>query len=376
MKFSLGVFLTLAGVVPHGVAAEDAIRPAIEAAQQFDKLSKEPQEHKRLQKQAEERGSVSDFYTSSGTLSPFSKQIEHTEAPEIGFFPEEKRPESEAEEEAQPETENTARDPMAEIARLLKENLKEMKAEKEKAENSRESKTFASRDDVIKQYGDPTQRTPVLGVKDAPLPFKGMMAAKELGDEMLFHEYAKQYVHYITDVQGTTDSVMKAVNNVMRDEGLLPGGDRNAPAPAAEESIDEGKVREEIRKAIVNYPVDPYGEVDVYVFLKGDSKNSELMLPELDTFSRTIKANEKVRFAALMLDAGKKEELQAIQKKYNLSFELHGGAQMAKKLGVKGTPTLVFVPRNLKKKMVVEEGYRRYFFLDEVLMHMQGRKGA
>lgn len=334
----------------------------------------EPNTDQKLapKKEKEKRGSVSDFYSErgEGVLSIYSDQLQMTTKPEVGYFPEREKEEKAKKEESQPI------EAVDIIANLLKEAIAKITNDKSLA-NSRISEAPKTREDILAQYGDPTERTPVYGVKDAPKPYQAMMAAAEAGDEELLRAYTKQYVMYLKGVQERTATVMQNVNQAMAEEKMLPGqkpGTTQAGDVVVmqEEQIDEAKIRKEIRDVIKGQPVDPYGEVDVYVFIKTDSKNSDQMLPELDVFEKSIKKDPKVRMAVLAIDNPSQAVLDEYKKKNNIKFNILPGAELAKQVGIKGVPSTVFATHN-SKKMVMEQGYRRYFFLDEYVRHMQGK---
>lgn len=142
------------------------------------------------------------------------------------------------------------------------------------------------------------------------------------------------------------------------------------------DNFDEKKARLEVRAAIkASIPADTYGEVDIYFFFRPKDRNSLLILPEVqavyDKYQAQIKSG-KVKFLAVSLDALDGSALGTFTEKNQISFPITSGMSLAKKLEIKGYPTTVFVARN-SGKAVYEEGFRRSFYMDEVLGLMQGR---
>lgn len=84
-----------------------------------------------------------------------------------------------------------------------------------------EEKSLTKSEDIVKQFGDPNVEAPVLAKDDAPLPFQGMMAALDAGDDKLAFQYAKKYVRYVRNLQNRTKEATIYQKLAMQEEGII-----------------------------------------------------------------------------------------------------------------------------------------------------------
>jgi hypothetical protein len=302
---------------------------------------------------------VLNFYTKDAALTIFGNDVETTATPELGYAPAEKTKKSE-------EKNETAAQPPAATPAKVTQTLDDVRAE------------LKTPDDILKKFGNPDEELSIPGRDDAPLPFRGMMAALEVDNRELAQKYAKQYVKYLKKVQNKTDKVMAVVNQAMGEEGMISANELDSLDDSEEPKDleqDEGKLRQEVKDAVKErVPQDPFGEVDVYFFFKMDDEGSKLMIPEIESFYSSVKDDSKVRFIALSLDNPTKEDIQEFTETYKIKFPVKSGMALAKKLNVTGVPTTLIVPHNAASRMIVEPGFRRAFYIEEVVSLMKGEK--
>jgi hypothetical protein len=304
---------------------------------------------------------VLNFYPKDAALTVFGSDVETTATPELGYAPATKTKKSEEKDKSLEQPAAAAPAP-ARVTQTLDDVRAELKTP----------------DDILKKFGDPDAELTIPGREDAPLPFRGMMAALEVDNRELAQKYAKQYVKYLKKVQTKTDKVMAVVNQAMGEEGMAPPNSLDSIENIPDEKDleqDEGKLRQEVKDAVKErVPQDPFGEVDVYFFFKMDDEGSKLMIPEIDAFYASFKDDSKVRFVALSLDNPSKEDIQEFAETYKIKFPIKSGMTLAKKLNVTGVPTTLIVPHNATSRMVVENGFRRSFYIEEVVSLMKGEK--
>lgn len=82
-----------------------------------------------------------------------------------------------------------------------------------------------SEKDLVNTYGNPFAELPINSQDNAPLPFKGMMAALEAGNADLAKAYAKQYVWYVKNLKQRTNAAIQFIEAAEKDLGATKGGD-------------------------------------------------------------------------------------------------------------------------------------------------------
>jgi len=303
-----------------------------------------------------------NFYPQNSAKTIFVDQGKATNSPEIGYF--------------------ESKNKKAEIAAIAA-TIQIKTSENQSSQKQNDKELPKTKDAIAKMYGDPEAEVIVPGREDAPGPFRAMMASLEMGDAELAQKYAQQYVKYLKSVQTRTDSVMALVNKAMTSEGMLKkenveNDDSIDIAKLSEaqntENFDEEKARKDIRSALKGtVPQDPFGEVDIYFFFQMDDENSRLMLPEIRTFYESIKDNSKIKFIALSLDNASREDIKEYSDTFDIKFPIRGGMTLAKKLNVSAVPMTLIMTHNSPQKVVVEKGFRRSFYLEEVANLMVGK---
>lgn len=149
---------------------------------------------------------LSPFLPSSNVRTIFAGEVETAPAPDIVYFRPTKIHKKEKEEEKKQQG----------LARLSGsseiKDKDDVNAERLEFQKKIDSITP---EDLIAKYGDPDKKFPILAQPNAPAPFKGMMAALEIGDQELARRYARQYAEYMKGLSKRTDEVANLVQSVM-----------------------------------------------------------------------------------------------------------------------------------------------------------------
>ncbi len=296
-------------------------------------------------------------------------------------------------------------------------------------------KEAAVHDELVKQHGDPKLDPPINVVDNAPKPFKAMMAALDAGDDQLAFSYARQYVRYLKRLQDRTGKVMGFVglagerekmfgenewqsseqfdkyrgvlekdleqepelaNSATaeldeRTRALLEDAERaeaagiskveerrkaarsaNAPKSVAVDSKQEAADRLKVRQAMAGkIQPAPGGEVDVVYFFSPRESLGLQMLSEVDALNQKVRSDPAVRVTAYWLGTVEPELLQKL--KGTFTVQLKDGNDLAARYKVAGTPSTLFIARRTGR-VSVEEGYRRFFYLDEIFGLLKGRR--
>lgn len=281
---------------------------------------------------------------------------------------------------------------------------------------------------IVSEFGDPTGDGALNVAPDAPMPFKGMMAAFHSGNKELAFQYARQFVRYLKNFEGRMDDVSGAINAAMVSEGMMTKeeaktyseskkfmgfvnkdlaernkngltvagldpklqamlsqardaefgedpadnsgeGLPNAPAPG----FDENKARADVRNGLIKkLPADPFGEVEIFFFFKSRDEISRQMLADVEQLNLELKASGKAKLVGLALDRMTDADIADLRNQFKLTFPISNGLAVAKQMQLKGYPTTVVIAKNTKQA-VVEEGLRRFYYLDELVRVIQGR---
>lgn len=277
-------------------------------------------------------------------------------------------------------------------------------AEQQAREEGRE---LSPTERVLIQYGDPSKPAPVKAVENAPTPFKGMMAALDADNEELAFAYARQWVRYIRDVQDTTRKVVSVSEVAMEREGmsapsalddnpykyllsneegeaakLIDGGpkptqlsdkakDVLAKAQVAENRANLAGTAAEAESKVPEYPSDPKGEVDVYVFI--DTKDQGARRTVAITkraVERRAAGTDLVRLRYFLLNKPSALEIASLRD-ISGGLPFVDGAALARQFAIK-EPTTLLVTRN-SGQMVEQKAIKGERSLDEILRQMMAR---
>ncbi|MBN8549125.1 MAG: hypothetical protein J0M12_07420 [Deltaproteobacteria bacterium] len=309
----------------------------------------------------------------------------------------------------------------------LSKEEEEVPAEAALKKEEEKKKELNTPEDIEKEYGNWNEDEKILAQDSAPAPFKAMMAAMQIGDEELGFKYARKYVRYLRDMRERATDSVGMIGKAMELEKMLPPGswadseqfdkaerlkrneikeagledrestriakldsktkamldraqeaeemEANPKQPEAQQApaLSEQAQRAEYRRALSGkVPVDPKGQVDVYFFFRANDAASLEMVPEVEAFYRAVALKAGVNFIASPLESMSPDVIRAFREQTNSSFPIKNGQRLVRELGVKSTPTLVFISPSTAKA-VIEEGKRSFLYLDELSKMMRGQ---
>lgn len=278
------------------------------------------------------------------------------------------------------------------------------------------------RDTLVSEYGDPALDPEIPVVKDAPTPFRAMMASLDAGEDELAFQYARQYVRHVRNLQERGNRVVGLIGQGLEREGLLePGSWQSAPqyardrnlleqdqnkiasnnsnskldektrallekATAAEDAtlvpketmppnvveFDEDLEREKVRVSLIGkVPVDPQGKVDIYFFFRPQDSKSVEMAKELQFLYAATKDDPNVNLMAVTLDVVSNGTLEKFRNHTTATYPIRNDGKLSKIFGVKDSPTTMFVAQSSGKARQ-ELGARKFYYLEELLRAMKG----
>lgn len=134
----------------------------------------------------------------------------------------------------------------------------------------------------------------------------------------------------------------------------------------------EAEDRLQVRQAMAGKVAPaPGGEIDIAMFFSPNETLGVQMLSEIDALYQKVRSDPRVKFNVFWLGTINPEQEQKLRGTY--TFPLKDGNDVAKRYKVSGTPSTIYLARRTGR-VYVEEGYRRFFYLDEVFGLMQGRR--
>ncbi|MBX7145097.1 MAG: hypothetical protein K1X79_11650 [Oligoflexia bacterium] len=348
------------------------------------------------------------FFGKNAASTVFSPRVEYKVKPEIQYFPATHK-QSEEEEELTPEQ--------------VVVSGKSDEAKKVDLTNS---------EGIIEAFGDPGEDDKILAEEKAPPSYKGMMAALELGDRKLAWKYARRYARRVRELGSRSTYIMGLTGKAFEREGVLPkDGWQSSPqfseqqklldedlkesgaleaeksriakldpstraflqqAQEAEEksgaasldtpkvaeqpasaAADEATARAQVRSVLAGkVPVDPKGLVDIYFFLRPRDSASLAAAAEVEKFFREASLKPGVHFVGLTMEAANPIEVDDFRRRTGVTFSIQSGGALASQFRLRNSPVTIFVTQTTSK-VVIEEGARPAYYLDEVLRLMQGR---
>jgi len=352
------------------------------------------------------------FFPKDGALTTFSDAIELTPQKEIVLL--------------RPKVEKAKKEDSKEATQSKEGNFaREALDKKEGDRHIEQPKTQA---EILATYGDPTKPYPVAAVDQAPAPFKGLVAALNLGDEELAFKYAIQYARYQEQHHIQNQKIVGFLGQAKRKEGMLPEGswpdsdkykdyaylrdmelegfddsgqsnsdsynqtiDLKAKQIIARlkaakndlfddrkkeikqelnqwEQSERNKARSELAGRV---PIDPKGEVAIYYFFRPYDEVAIEMAKEIDKLNKLVKQYKHVRLVGMGVGANGANVLQSFVTENKFSFPVVDGNVLSKTLALKSLPATVFVTSNGKSH--VQEGLNNVFYLDELRKIMQGK---
>jgi hypothetical protein len=355
----------------------------------------------------EAAGTGSGFFEKGSVRDVFGPEMRTAQAPEIKYFP--VQPPKEAPQPvpaaaSQPlDSAKAAASP--EVAPSM--DLDPLAQEKDPVEL-----------ELIKNYGDPDRESPIKAIDNAPAPFKGMMAALEAKRQDVALRYARQYVRHLKNLRERSEQVMGLTNTALEKEAAdseaaaqkllqsdrevdsqaralienagqlkdsskdsgqdteafgfkepTSGGLRDS-APMATEAGERELVR---RKYAGKLPVDPQGKVDIYFFFQPSDPASLQMAAEIEKLYRAAKGRGNVNLIGMSSTPLTPSQEKSLRAKAGVSFPIADGSKLQEIFEVTSYPTTVLVSQSTSQSHV-ETGFKRSFYLDEMLKLMEGKK--
>jgi len=298
-----------------------------------------------------------------------------------------------------------------------------LKLNEDSLELNQGSKKLSAKEELVNKYGNPNIDKIVKAQEDSPEPFKAMVESYSRGEKELAYQYARQYVKYISDLKKVTNDVIGLQGQALIQESVLPKGawpndQRFKPfeqyrtdieaegipekGESYEVNIDQESLElldqlnndefklfdketskeEEIRlrakaKAYLIERIPSFGDVpiDVLFFFDVEDEKSRLAAKELNKLYKFSKNNlkQKYNFAGLSIKKLEKGEKDLFKAKSKIQVPIIEGSVLAKNLKISKTPSYVFISRN-DGRSYIESGIRSYFYLEELLKLLEGRK--
>lgn len=345
------------------------------------------------------------FFKKNAAQTTFGHKLAWDKAPPLEYFPVVRRMEDEME-------------------------LEEGAKQPTRTEDASKKKFLPTAESIIEEYGNPTGDAHVLAQPDAPAPFKGLMAALEIGNEKLAYQFARQWARYISSVNQRTMMVTGLTGLAMKREGHIDDGTwaddpqfkqyrhlldedlqeqksiearkpaasvarldqkanellqrarydleeeavpaangfTNLTTPQDEERIERQKARGQFSGSV---PLDPEGKVAIFFFLRLRDNNSLAMAPAIEALYRSVATDARITFTAVSLESVSADEVRSFQAKTSTTFPITQGEMLAQAFNVRSSPTSVFVTATTNAA-VTNEGVRSFFYLDELLNAMRG----
>lgn len=296
------------------------------------------------------------FFAKGSATTPYSEPIESMKRSEYDYFPQPEKQERET--------------PRPMLKPEPKKSIKTAKAE--------DPSKPPTKDEILAEFGDPTKAFPVRAIDDAPLPFRGFIRALGAGHEDLAKQYAKQFLDYNSAVAETSSKAQGYYREILQDQGRIKLSP-SLPSPAGiiekdDESFNEQEARLNARKAIQgSVPVDKQGQVDVYYFIDITEKASLKMIPELEKLHLRSEKDKNLSMTVFLSKPVEPKLLQELATKYKVNFPIMDGQEFVGALKIERSPTLVMVART-SQQMITEEGLKKFYYLDELVNAMQGKR--
>ena len=289
---------------------------------------------------------------------------------------------------------------------------------------------LSPRQEIIQRNGDPSERQPLRVQEDAPPPFRGMVEALDVGDDKLAYAYAKQWMRYMNryremldqvngwvaaagentgyfdedDIDPKYDPYREFAETVEGDEDLIEEDETLTTAEVRERVLEE-QTQRFFEKAKIYHEAsaserledDSYNEVIerakarkllknmkpkikretegvlVYFFFRPKDKESVKMLPVAEELYQMSLEDERIKFQAFTFEHTVAGELDMLRYRTNTTFPIEYGGLLVNSFKLTEVPTTVVVGLTTKQSYF-EEGARSFYYLDEFLKAMLGRK--
>jgi len=296
----------------------------------------------------------------------------------------------------------------------------------ESAPERPEASVPTSREEIIKSFGSPEELEPIKAIDDAPRPFKGMMAAIQIGDERLAWEYARKYTRYVKDVQDATGKAVGLQAKAMEIEGVVDGegwtgserfkkydkylnqdlaiedrakiegedqGSLLVHLPAQlqseithrehfkeSESQDLLKNEEALRvqtRAILSrrIPGNRAAKLEILFFLTPGQSDSLLMGREMESIHKLATEHDQINFVAVSNTDLIPSKIKRFKYSAKATYPVMPYLAFSEVVELpRSTPALVFIS-SANREVIVEQGLRKAFYVKELINIMLGGAG-
>lgn len=231
---------------------------------------------------------------------------------------------------------------------------------------------------LLEQFGDPTKDTALRTVDEAPLPFKGMMAALDAGDEGLAQQYAEQFQRYTEKLQRSNLTAVNLLGDAARQREL-----------AAQQQLDDARLRaglhgqndsEKLKQSrpsvgvewAAGLPVDPDGKVQVFLFFSSSDARSGAAAREVEALAAKARSDKRIQIVGVAADMMGSQAAIDFKNRYEISFPVIADTPLANAMGVRNLPSIAFVSPKTQQT-VVKEGVLRSNELLKIVDFIQGR---
>ncbi len=289
-----------------------------------------------------------------------------------------------------------------------------------------------TRDEIIEAIGDPSEDTPLKAVESAPPGFQGMLASLQAGDQELALSYARQYVRYVKSVGDQLTTVSRISRVARQLEGMAPppgeedegsdeyaelvrkdlekirgesedglyisqldpqakallnkaaeqerrGMPRATAVPSREEQFptgfepdfNEAKERMKVRQSLAsrNIPIDRNGEAQIFLFFNPSDKKSRVMAQQVEILK--ARTSDITVEGVVPWEGFTGPEAVKFAEAEKITFPIKGNLKLFARLGITEYPSTVVVAPSTGK-FVLEEGFRPFYYLDELVKAVQG----
>jgi hypothetical protein len=321
------------------------------------------------------------WFNEGAATTVFAKEPEKSESPDVGFYKEKK--------------DRPTQDPLIQQVGLQNQNGKPLDATKQPPFDTRK----ASPDQLLAFYGNPNEESPLTPDEKAPIPFKGMMAAMDSGNDKLAYQYARQYVRYMRNMSDRVGRTVQLQELAVEREGIRPGNVKDNPYvklleddllsaeskkelsvagldPKAQRMIREAQIEEGSQMQDVsnqsNIPVDPKGEVSVLFFFDNSQNASYERAKDIEKLYKKFSQNPNVTFSALSGLNLTTSELLSFSDKSGISIPVQNGGKTFGSMSGGSLPAVLLLTKNTNKVVRVSESSDA----DEIAMTLKQMMGG
>lgn len=168
--------------------------------------------------------------------------------------------------------------------------------------------------------------------------------------------------------------VQERPNSELNFEQMFPEEELKAKPKVQHESPEILMKRAEARQSFAGrVPIDPKGEVELYVFIRALDQKSQLLGKEVQAYYEQLPGNSKVKVRGLTLELEDLSSVAGFRTRTGATFPIANGGVFAKQAGIKSIPAIMAVAKNTGKA-VIETGQRKTWYLEELVRYMQGGK--